>query len=131
MSKHRGWVFTLNNYTQDEYDALSRLEPEYIVYGKEVGESGTPHLQGFLHFANPRIMPKKLIPRAHWEPLRGTPKQASDYCKKDGDFYEHGTLPNQGKRNDLDEVYDAVKTGTKTVSDIIEEQPEVYNPHVS
>lgn len=127
MSKSRGWCFTLNNWTQEEYDALSRLEPEYIVYGKEVGESGTPHLQGYLHFANPRVMPKKLIHRAHWEPLCGTPTQASDYCKKDGDFIERGMLPNQGKRNDLDEVYDAVRKGTKTVSDIIEEQPEVYN----
>lgn len=127
MSKSRGWVFTLNNYTQDECDALSRLEPEYMVYGKEVGASGNPHLQGYIHFPTPRVMPKKLLPRAHWEQLFGTPKQASDYCKKDGDIYEYGTLPRQGKRNDLEDVYDAVKTGTKTVSDIIEEQPEVYN----
>ena len=130
MSKSRGWCFTLNNWTQEEYDALSSIECEYIIYGKEVGEEcGTPHLQGYVYFANPRVMPKKLIPRAHWEAqCAKSNQQASDYCKKqDKNAFVRGTLPNQGKRNDLDEVYDAVRKGAKTVSDIVEEQPEVYN----
>lgn len=128
MSKSRGWCFTLNNYTQEDIEHLKSIPVEYIIFGKEKAPTtGTPHLQGYVYFPTPRVMPKKLIPRAHLEPQRGTPNQASDYCEKDGDFYESGTRPKQGKRNDLDEVYDAVRTGTKTVSDIIEEQPEVYN----
>jgi len=42
-------VFTLNNYTDEEYKYLTEeFAPQttWMVIGKEVGEQGTPHLQG-------------------------------------------------------------------------------------
>ena len=96
-----------------EYTTVCDLSDcRYLVVGKEVGENQTPHLQGFIYYENPRSFKsmKKLLLRAHIEPAKGTPLQASDYCKKDGNFYEYGKLPNQGKRTDLDEVRDIVKT---------------------
>lgn len=42
-------VFTLNNWTQPEYDYLTQeFAPQvtWMVIGKETGESGTQHLQG-------------------------------------------------------------------------------------
>ena len=37
-----GWCFTCNNYTEEEYGALLNMECQYVVIGKEIGESGTP-----------------------------------------------------------------------------------------
>lgn len=84
------WCFTLNNYTDDEYEqAINRLRdanPVFSVVGKERGESNTPHLQGFVHFKNRlRFNQVKLVvgPRAHVEGARGTDLENLTYCSKD------------------------------------------------
>jgi len=104
----RRWVFTLNNYTDNEVASLLSLDSTYLVFGREVGESGTPHLQGFVVFhTNQRFAAAKALlgERVHLERAMGTSVQAATYCKKDGDFEERGELPaNQGKRNDFAEL---------------------------
>jgi len=94
-TRSRNWCFRLNNYTDDEYVLIKNIECKYIVVGKEVGESGTPHLQGYVHFANAKAFTavQKLIKRAHLEVMRGTALEASTYCKKDGVFFENGDHP--------------------------------------
>lgn len=90
----RSIVFTINNPTPDiELRLQSELEYRYLVIGREIGESGTPHLQGFCQLKS-RTRLKKLGEKFPWhiESTKGTPKQASDYCKKDGDFIEFGEL---------------------------------------
>ena len=37
----------------------------------------------------------------HIEVKRVTPKQASDYCKKEGVFFEFGTRPGEGGVRDV------------------------------
>lgn len=87
----RNWVFTLNNYTEAEWNQLWSMTYKYMVIGLEIGENGTPHLQGYVQFTNSRYRPN-INPRVHWEPARGTPSQAADYCKKEGQFVEQGAI---------------------------------------
>lgn len=119
MSQTKHWVFTLNNYTEEDERRLRNYGTgdgaQYIVWGREVGESGTKHLQGYVIFSQrKRLSQAKSIigDRAHLEKKRGTPDEAANYCKKDGDYEELGSrATNQGRRSDLDELYHAVKNG--------------------
>lgn len=55
MSKGLYWTFTLNNYTAEEEGSMMDALAEqciYLIVGKEVGEEGTPHLQGYLGLKN-------------------------------------------------------------------------------
>jgi len=104
--KAKRWVFTLNNYTTAEEESVAQAlaSPvfKYSIYARETGESGTPHLQGYVIFLTEKRLQnvKNLLgtDRIHLEVSRGTPLQASEYCKKDGDFVEHGTLPKKATK---------------------------------
>nr|UZT54555.1 MAG: replication-associated protein [clictolig virus 3] len=110
-AKNRRWVFTLNNYTDDdEQRILDFFEGErvtYGIFGRERGENGTPHLQGFVIFRTPQRLSfcrANISDRAHYEQARGTSEEASEYCKKDANFDERGTCPaGAGARTDLDQ----------------------------
>lgn len=100
MSQSSRWCFTLNNPTQEEVAPFhllcdDRSKVVYAVFGDEVGENGTPHVQGFVVFKGHKRLSavKKLLDRAHWEVARGTSKEAAEYCKKDGKFVEYGECP--------------------------------------
>lgn len=100
-SSARRWVFTLNNWEQSDVDEIAAWEIKYVVFGKEhAPTTNTPHLQGYVIWNNAKRLSgcrRLLRGRAHWEISRGTPEQASEYCKKSGDFVERGVLP--GGRN--------------------------------
>ena len=85
----RGWCYTINNFTEEDRDGLRSLECVYNIFGYERGAEGTPHLQGYVHFKSHKTLKgvKKMMPRAHLEPRKGTIDQAVDYCKKK-DFEE-------------------------------------------
>jgi hypothetical protein len=100
------WCFTLNNYSEDEFVRLREravLESSYCIIGKEKGEQGTPHLQGYCILnSRKRFAAVKAIigERSHIEKAKGTPTHNVDYCSKEGDYWEHGDRParNQKKR---------------------------------
>lgn len=95
-SRSRNFCFTLNNYTEDVYQHLLCTDAKYIIIGKEVGkECGTPHLQGYMSFKDPRTLAtlKKINAQAHWTKCDGLPSQNRKYCSKDGVFEEVGVCP--------------------------------------
>lgn len=85
----RVWVFTYNNWTECGMAELKQFFIEEgkkvveYVYQPEVGENGTPHIQGFIHFKNARTFKslKKTFPQYHWEKARNI-EAAKQYCKK-------------------------------------------------
>lgn len=115
MPESKFWVFTINNPSEDDEQLITdfldnRSFVDYGIFGREVGESGTPHLQGFVILNRSRRLSflSLKVPRAHWEQRyeHSTNEQARDYCKKDGDFEEFGTFPETapGRRVDLDDI---------------------------
>lgn len=114
----RNWCFTQNNYLECHKKVLDLLECRYLVYGEEVGESGTPHLQGFVAFDGMKRLAgvRKILPAAHWEVAKGTAEQAAMYCKKDGKFVERGEVPSRKRAGAAeierwDEAREAAKKG--------------------
>lgn len=131
----KNWCFTLNNYTEDDVERLNALvdndnDCKYIIFGKEVGESGTPHLQGFLQVTKKSRMQrvKDMIgSNPHLEQARNV-VASREYCKKDEDWVEFGTFGKggSGKRSDLDEFKEAVKAGMLCLKTIRETHSDVY-----
>jgi hypothetical protein len=117
-------VFTINNYTDDDVNLLRTGVPNVrsLIFGREKGESGTPHLQGAALFTKPTKFStvRKALPRAHIERMKGTPSEAFEYCRKDGDYEQIGEpITSQGKRSDLDAAVLALKNGA-TLQDLAE-----------
>lgn len=126
QSRLRNCCITVNNYTTEQYETLVSLTEDnvfkYIVIGKEVGANGTPHLQIYVELKNARSFKSihKQFYKGHIETRKGTAKQAADYCKKEGDFYEYGEISNPGKRTDLEQAKDIITTGSGKMRDVVE-----------
>lgn len=123
----RNFVFTINNPTDDDTKALEELECSYIVYGSEVGASGTPHYQGYAELFRQTSfnVVKAKLPTAHIEPRRGSAAQAAEYCKKDGKYEERGTISAPGKRNDLATYRDRILEGASHLELVMEHPTQV------
>jgi len=95
------WCFTINNPTQGSEDNLTTMcemsgNIKYMVYGREVGASGTPHLQGYLELKKKwrgATLKQHIGANAHLELRKAKAHQAAEYCKKDGDYVEFGEVP--------------------------------------
>lgn len=110
------FCFTLNNWTDDEYESIKSLPVRWLVVGKEVGDQGTRHLQGAcvigkqLSFAAVKQLPG--LTRAHIEAMRGTPADSLKYCsKEDLTPFVIGDMPTPGKRNDIHTAVERIQAG--------------------
>lgn len=120
--RSRSWCITINNYSQEEWNMCIGEDCVFSVFAPEVGENGTPHIQGYIYYKNPKKFKtvKKLYPRAHLSVPKGTPEQNLKYIQgpyeKDGkqkpfnpDAVVFGDCPKQGNRSDLDVVKEVLK----------------------
>lgn len=133
---YKAWCYTLNNHTEEDLERVQSFSNgiEYHVFGKEIGESGTPHLQGFIKFlCRKRAMWVKnyIGGNPHVEYAK-FPVNAVAYCKKDGDYFEYGTLKGAGKRTDIDDYkayIEKAKSDKRKVydEDLREEFSELYS----
>lgn len=133
MSQSRRWCFTLNNYTTNEFNKLKELDCKYLIIGKEIGELGTPHLQGYVIFeSNHRLSSVKRLlgSRCHLAVAKGSSQQNRTYCTKEEDFFEKGDCPisDGGKREQInwEEIKKKAKLGK--LDDI---DPAVFIKHYS
>lgn len=132
----RNFCFTINNWTDKDISRLaylttpkSQVKAKYLIYGKEVGEQGTPHLQGYCELSSKISFSvlKEHIPNAHIESRIGTAQQALEYCKKeDEDPFIFGKLSRQGQRTDIEELYAFIRDEAISLRQIREEFPTQY-----
>lgn len=147
-TRSRKWQITINNPIEKgfthEYIIDTIREFKSVIYycmSDEVGEQGTFHTHIYIACSN-AIRFSSLLNKfngAHLELARGNSEQNRDYVFKLGKWlntekattnysdshYEWGELPveRQGKRNDLDDLYDMIKSGMSDY-DIIEACPQ-------
>lgn len=125
------FVFTLNNYTAEEQQQIcdwASTNAKFAVVGKEVGENGTPHLQGYINLKKQQRFSaiKKVLPKAHLEKAVGTDQQNLTYCtKQDADAVIIGEPQTPGKRNDLAAACKKIKEGAP-ITEIAQEHPETF-----
>lgn len=115
-ARYQDFCFTSH---ADEEPGWNDKDSNYIVYQREkCPKSGKLHWQGYVEFKSKCSINKlhKMIGnKCHVEVRGGTNKQASDYCKKEdtrvGEFIEYGVLKMQGRRSDLDSIWECIEDG--------------------
>lgn len=124
-SRSRAWCFTYNNYDDEVIRRLDALTCERIIVGKEVAPTtGTPHLQGYVRFAQPARFSwwKNNFPKASVRIAKGTDAQNEVYCSKEsvvinrGVNYAENLVSSRGKRTrdeEAAEVISEIESGAK------------------
>lgn len=121
ISPAKKWCFTLNNYSDSDISSISSKFDTYCdvwFYGKEVGENGTPHLQGYCEFKK-KCRPKSKIDneKIHWEKAKGSKTDNIEYCSKDGPLTGKG-FPKPIKTIEPD------KEWMKNIIEIVNNEPD-------
>jgi len=133
MTRLRRFCFTWNNYPasaiEDIKSWLARNNARYAIVGKEVGESGTPHLQGYVMLTGQIRFTsiKKDFPAWHVEKAKGTSTQNKAYCSKDNNFLEVGECPEDSgtaTKNLWRTIYDLAARGDWTT--LRENHPRIW-----
>lgn len=133
MSYAKNWCLTWNNYTLQDYVDFKAFVETYCKYGVsqlEVGESGTPHIQGYIQLKDKKRLgwlKTNLSDRVHFELAKGSPESNTAYCSKEGgtDRYSFGTSISHGQRTDLEQFTAGIMSGEQYI-ELIRAQPTTY-----
>lgn len=114
--KNKSWLFTLNNYTEEDIQAIKAWSTEVsrIRVAKEVGERGTPHLQGKVVFKHAKRLSalKKLHNKISWHAKQSAGEDDFLYVMKaDSECIIDVNNAKQGERNDLKAAYARIAAG--------------------
>ena len=98
-TQSKTWCWTLNSYVSTDLPAVVDA-CSWAIWSEEEGESGTPHLQGYLVLKNKtRLSGVKALFKdytwVHIEAARGSHSQNKAYVTKDNNefVYEYGVQP--------------------------------------
>jgi len=127
-SRSRSWCYTWNNYREAEYSAmvvyLTQQKAKYIC-GKEIGENGTPHIQGWCEFPNQKRFDtlKLAFPKVHWEKAKGGKEANYKYCSKEGNFHTNIKMKEPIK------IISKLKPWQKEIEELIKSDPDDRTIH--
>jgi len=151
-TRAREWVFTLNNYNDDDRGHLGLQWQTYcnfLCYQPEIAPTtNTKHLQGYFCLLTPRTLrgiKQSLFGGTpgcrgvHLEIARGTKDECRTYCSKDESrdpeagfgYLEFGTFADvpdrrgQGARNDIAAAVSVISSGGD-LADVARDHPEAF-----
>jgi len=125
VNSGKRWCFTLNNFEENDsykngaiFTVLKELCNLAIV-GSEIGESGTPHLQGYFETKiKCRPIEKFKCKNIHFESAKGTRDENKVYCSKEGNVVLAFGFPEEIR------VISVLRPWQQEIVDIIQEQPD-------
>lgn len=120
----KSWCLTINNWTPEDWTSVNDFITNNATVGacgREVGESGTPHLQIAFRLRKPCRMAalKERWPRAHIEIMMDKGDKAINYCKKEDPAAFFIDTRRPGKRTDLEDLYETLESGG-TLCDVLD-----------
>ena len=148
----KSWFAVFNNPAEHGYkgspeEVCKKLREEWVkdettrsgAWAYCISKDGLHHVHMVLEDNKAMrfsVIKKTYAVGMHFEPTRGTKKQAEDYINKRGGFEEkgesieyicyHGDIKGcQGRRSDIAIMYDRLKSG-ETPKDILSDTPSAY-----
>lgn len=137
--KSKNWCLTLNNWTVGEWTHIVALTTapspiiNYVIMSRELGEEGTPHIQGYFQFKT-RLrldcVKRHIAPRAHLEIAKGGASENKVYITKEVGqphyaVFEWGEATSAGERKDLQYLRGKIEEGI-AFNELVRLYPEQF-----
>jgi len=128
MNQSKRWTFTYNNYSVEQMEMMETVFKDRCsgyIFEEEVGDEGTPHLQGYLEFSKRiRAFSLKLPKQIHWEIAKGSRMDNIKYCSKDKGRQAHYSLNFKPPRPFKVLTEDQLRPWQKGLIDIANSEPD-------